>query len=73
MIVLHCINIKNDVHFDKEFTSLSKARAFLIKIVKGNKDNIICDNFDVDTPTQYNELIYWYYRQPNNIIHRRTN
>ena len=73
MIVLHLTNLKNGAHFDKEFISLSKARAFIIKIVKGKQDNIICDNFDCDTPTQYNELIYWYYRQPNNIINRRTN
>lgn len=73
MIVLHLINLKNSVHFDKEFTSLSKARAFLIKIVKGNSHNVVCDNFDCDTLTQYKELIYWYYRQPNNIINRRTN
>ena len=73
MIVLHCINLKNGLRFNKEFLSLSKARAFIIKIVKGKQDNIICDNFDCDTPTQYKELIYWYYRQPNNIINRRTN
>lgn len=73
MVVLHCINLKNNMHFDKEFDNVSKARAFLIKIVKGKRNNIICDNFDCDFPNEYNELVYWYYRQPNNIIHRRTN
>ena len=65
MVVLHCTNLKNKVRFDKSFEELYKARLFLIKIVKGNKDNIRVDNFDCDFPYEYQELIYWYYRQTN--------
>ena len=71
MIVLHCVNLKNGINFDKEFDQLSKARAFLIKIVKGNSHNVVCDSFDVSFPYEYQELIYWYYRQPNILINRK--
>ena len=72
MIVLHCVNLKNGLNFDKEFDQLYKARSFIIKIVKGNSQNIVVDNFDVDFPYEYQELIYWYYKQPNKLINRRT-
>lgn len=66
MIVLHCINLKTNTPFDKEFGQLHQARNFMIKIVKGQRNNIICDKFDCDYSYEYQELIYWYYRQPNN-------
>ena len=63
MIVLHCTNLKSKKCFNKEFNSLYKARLFLIKIVKGQSGQIRVDNFDCDFPYEYQELIYWYYRQ----------
>ena len=72
MIILHCTNLKTNIAFDKEFDSLNKARNFLIKICKGGYNNVICDNFDVDFPHEYAELIYWYYRQPSKYLNRRT-
>lgn len=72
MIVLHLTNLKTNQSFNKEFVSLHQARNYIIKIVKGGYLNIVCDNFDCDFPYEYQELIYWYYRQPNKLINRRT-
>ncbi|MBO7691171.1 MAG: hypothetical protein J6T10_00875 [Methanobrevibacter sp.] len=66
MIVLHCVNLKNGKPFDIECEYLVNARNYLLKIVKGGYNNMYVSSFDCDYPYEYKELIYWYYRQPNN-------